>query len=192
MNEKTPPENTNVIDLHVTKAFENLPTRDFLAGVFASWEKSRMVTVGDDGVSKVVCSDDSWAEINRALAVLMGNLAAEVLKEIVPPLQSIFFAQGEKAGVDATTRKLSKIPYIKAALAPPMPDSEALVKSIGEEIRKAFEAGQASGKGTASEAAPRVASARQTVQRNQHTGEIMATVVNYQYEDAPGIQPPPL
>ncbi len=192
MNEKTPATEENAIDLHIKKAFEDLPIGDFLGGVFASWEKSRAVIVGDDGVSRAVCSADSWLEINRALAVFMGNFAGEVVKEIVPPLRSIFFSQGEKAGGDAAIRRVSKIPYIKAALAPPMPDSEALVKSIGEELRKAFEAGQASGKGNAIETLPRVASARQTVQRNQHTGEIMATVVNYQYEDAPGIQPPPL
>lgn len=100
--------------------------------------------------------------------------------------------EGVKAGFDAAAKQLKTAPAKLPAMAPRVLDTDILVKSIGEEIRKAFEAGQASGKGNAGGMPPRVASALQTVQRDQHTGEITATVVNYQYEDAPGIQLPPL
>lgn len=93
--------------------------------------------------------------------------------------------EGVKAGFDAAAKQLKTAPAKLPAMAPRVLDTDILVKSIGEEIRKAFEAGQASGKGNASETPPRVTSARQMVQRNQHTGEIMATEGTRQYGNAP-------
>lgn len=191
---KTPPTaNTPPpIEISLSKAFEFNRLNAFLLEQFTAWEKGRTPFTTADGKKCVQCDGDVYAGIIRAAYTFVAQLAADVVGEAVQPIRNASFAEGVTAGGDAVTRKLSKIPAIRNHLESPLVNSESLVKSIGEEIRKAFEAGQSSIKSSPAESMPRVASARQVVQRDRNTGEITATVVNYQYDDVPGVQPPPL
>jgi hypothetical protein len=182
----------NAPEINVKANIDGAAMHTFLNGLFASWERGRQPYAGENGAACTTCDPANWSEIWQATASYVFGIVKNTIEGTAHVIGTAYFTEGAKAGVEAAAKQLKAAPAKLPAMAPRMLDTDILVKSIGEEIRKAFEAGQASGKGTASEAPPRVASARQTVQRNQHTGEIMATVVNYQYEDAPGIQPPPL
>jgi hypothetical protein len=192
VTDKALPHVANAPEINVKANIDGAAIQAFLTGLFTNWEKGRQPYAGENGAACTTCDPANWSEIWQATANFVLGIVKNTIEGTAPTIGTAYFTEGAKAGADAAAKQLKVAPAKLPAMAPRVLDTDVLVKSIGEEIRKAFEAGQASGKGTASEAVPRVASARQTVQRNQHTGEIMATVVNYQYDDAPGIQPPPL
>ncbi len=178
--------------IHLNASLNGAVIDAFLHGLFASWEKGRQPQTRENGAAFATCEQAAYAEILQSTAGFILGVSKNTLEGSVHAIGTAYFTDGFKAGVGFSAKLLKSQPAKLPAMAPRALDTDMLVKSIGEEIRKAFEAGQASGKGNASGTPPRVASAMQTVQRDQNTGEIVATVVNYQYDEAPGVQPPPL
>ena len=174
------------IELHLVKPYDAQRISNLLHQILTQWEQGRTVANGAAGGQVASCTDKANEAIGKAMIEFIAGVANDTLQESYGPLRGIFFNQGVDAGRDAERKKLGEI--LKMQKVAPLFDSDALVKSIGEELRKAYETGANTGKANPP---PRVTSARQTVQRNRDGG-IAATVVNYQYEDAEGVQPPPL
>jgi hypothetical protein len=192
MTTKTPAKAEQPIEINLREAFDYNRINSHLLALFGAWERGRKSVDTGNGGRSVECDPTIYEEIIRAEFNFLGESAGLVIKESAPAIALACYTQGFNAGFKSSWEKIGEHPSLNIQMPTPMVNEESLVKSIAEELRKAYDAGLSAAKSNVADAPPRVTSARQFVQRNQNTGEIQSTVVHYEYEDAPGVQPPPL
>jgi hypothetical protein len=192
MTTKTPAKAVQPIEIHLREGLDYDRINSFLLAIFGAWEKGRTAVENGNGGRRVECDPKIYAEIHRTTFEFLGEFAGLVVKESAPAIGNAYYAQGVEVGFHSSWKKIGEHPSLNGQMPAPMVNGESLVKSIAEELLKAYDAGLSVAKSSVADTPPRVTSARQFVQRNQNTGEIQSTVVHYQYEDAPGVQPPPL
>lgn len=171
-----------------------VPTNEvvgFLHRVFTLYERGRIVGAPPDGSSgySVRLSEGAWEEVfsfvYRGINETMLGAAQKVSEQVA----LIAYNEGVKAG--STPEKADNM--AGSGIPAGALDTHAVLESIAENLRQMFDSGYEKGqKDRADGAPPRVVSARNTVQRDRNTGEIVSSLVSYQYEEQPGTSPPPL
>lgn len=175
--------------INVKQAFEKCPIGDFLHALIHAYEGCRQLEKNSDGQTVAKCTAEGWDGIVRQTVIYAYSLAGEVAKEIAAPLVET----GYRAALDNMPQQAqNQTPKMKGRTlhAAAGIDSEALVTTIAEQLRMMFETGFEHGKIDRQQPA-RVVSAVNKVERGE-SGDITQAVTTYTYEDALGVQPPPL
>ena len=148
MTPSTPKAGENTV-ISVTKWFDNKKVEAFLADIFSAWERGRKA----DSSGKV--PSDDWGYIVRRTMEYSASVAAATLEDAGGPIAAsgaqhyskAAFADGLAKGQAMVASKPAGKLFMPAAASPQM-DSEAILKTIGGEMRKMFEAGLEQGKST--------------------------------------------
>lgn len=164
----------------------------FLSDIFNAWERGRnplenTVTAREEEWKKIVHRTYEFCGMIAAgvIGEAGGQLAAAAAKNVAQAAFSEGLAKGKALGALKPSGKPAALPS-----ALPQMDSQAIVKTIGGELRKMFEAGLEQGK----EAAAGTGEAGKLekpsgeivrVQRNA-AGEIIGAVKEFTYPVAPG------
>lgn len=165
----------------------------FLSDIFSAWERGRMPLE-----NPLKAREEEWHQIVRRTYEFCGMIAASVLEEASGPLadaaaknaaRSAFaegFSKGQAKGALKPSGKPAALPSTLTKL-----DSEAIVKTIGGELRTMFEAGLEQGKSAAEQAGGEAGKLQKPsgevvrVQRNG-AGEIVGAVKQFVYEEIAG------
>lgn len=177
----TPPENKGekTVPINLSKWFDNAKAQAYLADIFSAWERGRKAVDSSGNIPS-----DDWSYIVRRTVEFSASIAAATMEEGGRQISATAFSDGYAKGQAAV-----KFPG-KLAVSSPKLDSDAILKTIGEELRKMFEAGLQQGK----EAAAGTGEAGKLekpsgeivrVQRNA-AGEIIGAVKEFTYPVAPG------
>ncbi len=178
--------------INLTKWVDHEQFRAYMVDIVTAWERGRIASE-----SGATISPEAWQQISRRTYEFAGYVSKAVLEEAAPQISAAGaasaagtafnegFAKGQASAAGSPSGKRPALPAASSGL-----DSEAIMKTIGEELRKMFETGFEHGKIDRPQP-PRVVSAINKVQRSL-SGDITQAVTTYQYEDAPGVQPPPL
>jgi hypothetical protein len=187
----------NDIHINVRKVYDDFPVGKLLVEAITAWEKGRYVVINEDGLKVASCDVESFSAAIQKAAEYMLKFSAALLGEALQQVAPLVFDNGVKYGLSQNTARMTQQPKaaLSATASAPVTapiDSAAITKSIADQLQKMFTAGLEQGKaGHAQVATPRVKSAFHTVQRDREGG-ISSSVTNYQYEDLPGVNPPPL
>lgn len=185
----TPPENkgATTVPINLSKWFDNAKAQAYLADIFSAWERGRKAVDSSGNIPS-----EEWSYIVRRTVEFSASIAAATLDEAggqiathgAKAIAATAFSDGYAKG-----RAAVKLPG-KLAESSPKLDSDAILKTIGEELRKMFDAGLQRGK----EAAAGTGEAGKLekpsgeivrVQRNA-AGEIIGAVKEFTYPVAPG------
>lgn len=167
----------------------------FLVDIFGLWEKGKTAT--EQGFS---AAPAEWKQIVDRTCQLCTEVAVLAIQDVSGPLAQAVskatgtasFAEGVKHGQRLATSR--KQPGDKPALVTPAPqaiDNPAILKAIGEEMRRMFETGLAQGQSTAKQAGDTEPVAVKLekpsgevvrVQRNA-AGDIVGAVKEFLYEN---------
>lgn len=176
------------IRINLTKWIDTGKVDSFLSDIFTLWERGRQPFV--DGVN---ARDEEFQKIVRRTYEFSAAIAAAVLDEAAAQIavgatkgvSEQAFADGFSKGRAMGARKPGdNLPL--PAVASPQLDNAAIVKTIGDELRKMFEAGLEQGKSATSAIIEAGKLAKPTgevvkVQRNG-AGEIVGAVKQLVYD----------
>lgn len=136
--------NTVSPDIHIDirKSFDDFPVEPLLKQVFTAWEMGKSgEVVNGDGSRNVTCDKAFFDEAYGKVRAHMCKFAAAFLEEVLPQVGPVLFAEGFKRGLEDCQRP-GLVPGKPSALM----DSEAIVKTIAEEMQKMFVQGLEQGK----------------------------------------------
>jgi len=180
----------NEVDIFLKPCIDPGQFGIYLSDIFSAWERGRQPL---ENVVKT--RDDEWQQIIRRTGEFCAMIAVAVLEEAAGKIADaaaknaaeVAFADGLAKGQAMGALKPSgKRPALPSAL--PRLDSEAIVKTIGGELRKMFEAGLEQGKSAAEQAGWEVGKLQKPsgevvrVQRNG-AGEIVGAVKQFVYDE---------
>lgn len=184
-----PAATRNRIDIDMDKTFSQEQAYSLLAKVQVLYEKSRVVRQLENGQFVASCSAEDWHACYVEICYFVAEVAKVMLGIASPKIAEIAYESGFKYGLDCAKRTPGRRLLNSDCGAPAPVDSEVLA-AIAEQLRQMFDSGFEHGKVDRA-APPRVVSAVNKVERSP-SGDITQAVTTYEYEDTPGVQPPPL
>ena len=151
MTTTAPPAIENDIHIRLNKCYDPQKINAYLVDIFTAWERGRHAV--ENGTKT---SDDEYQKIFRRTCEFLVSVASAVIEEASPPIIAIAsklatdfaFADGLAKGKAIGALQPIMRPAAILSTKPPALDSEAILKTIGGELRKMFEAGLEQGKGT--------------------------------------------
>jgi len=135
---------TTVISLS-GKHFDPQKASAYLADIFGLWERGKIARG-----TGYTASPAEWGEIVKRTFAFCNEVAGVAISEVATPLCQAVFSELARQGYTISSHPpgqgkpawpVKKQPIMAMAL-----DSEAIVKTIGEELRKMFDAGLEQGK----------------------------------------------
>lgn len=154
MTTVAPTTESNVVNIQIGAFYDQKKVDAFLIDIFGMWERGKVAS--GNGFR---ANPEEWGEIVKTTAAFCCDLVSAAINEASGPLakvvQEAAFADGFIKGESAAFTKggLSKAkagkhsePFPAPQSAPVAIDSDAILKTIGEEMRKMFDAGLAQGK----------------------------------------------
>lgn len=122
----------------------------FLHAVFERYEKGRILVPLPDGNGySARMNDAAWVELFKFVYEVVNRTAASTASAVAKSVWENAYNEGGKAGMKLSLENFRKHGAKGLSIVQPAPlDSEAILKTIGGELRKMFEAGLEQGKGT--------------------------------------------
>ena len=151
MTTTAPPANRNDIHINLKKWPDQQKINAYLVDIFTAWERGREVSengtkTGAEEFQKIIARTQEF--LIYVVAGVIEEASPQIVASVAKYSTDIGFAEGLEKG-----KAIGALQPIKRPAALPSPnssaiDSEAILKTIGGELRKMFEAGLEQGKGT--------------------------------------------
>lgn len=122
----------------------------FLQAVLERYEKGRLIEPLPDGSGySARMNDAAWGELFRFVYEVVNGTAASTATAVAKAVGEHAYNEGGKAGMKQSLENFRKHGAKGLSVGQLAPlDSEAILKTIGGELRKMFEAGLVQGKST--------------------------------------------